>query len=1042
MRTERAAGARTGRVAWWLVGALLGAFAVARLVGLAAERLPPLEFGAAALLEPDAALVAEIESHPTPVHATLYLSPPDALPTALRGLEDDLVRLFERLVRATQGRIGFALVHPESSARAAEHAAARGAAARRVRTVLRDGWSEVLVHASLELLGADGRSVLIEGLRRDDLATLQPRLAAHLALLARPDEARIGLVAPATGWRELERALDEQGRVERLALDAALAPGARHDLLVVVAPRAETLDAAAVAALEARRARGTNLLFAVGGGADALVPADAGGLAVDLGPRGAGSSVFWQGFGLVATSDVLLDPRCEQVPDASGAPRDLPLRVRAIAPNQDFRRFSGQPGGTLVFPSPETLTLDEARLFVRGWRAHVLATTSEGAYAASATSGRVPLERLDRGGARALGKRPLFVELEPDDALAGRVFVLAAAAALGDDLLARSDLAQRRALELVVEAATRDERLVAARGAYAAPATFAAPARADELLWRSFAVAAAPLVLLVLFSARRAAKPAARRARFDVRHAAWLVAALVLALLLVPAAAERLRREPDVPAALAQLVTRAVERAESPITLEFVLSPSHALPADLRAAARRARARLERLDARFDGFDLVRVDPSNLAPEALANLPVAERTHVRDEGGRSVARRVRAGLVVRGVGREPLIVELEDARACEMLEFRLALALHGAATGRVPKVDLAASTPRLSAAEAHLEYQVQQLFAPSGADVFSAARELLRASGFDVVTLDPDEPRPSPDADALVWLQPRRPTAPVLRHLVAHLRRGAGALVAGQPFEVVARQLEDEDLRLVHWPRPTGADLDALWFEGLGARVEPVVLLDRVVFADEADVDERRGERRTGSRRGAAATAYQVRASDLAWHGGASIALDEALLAQHGLAARVLLCASPRAWSHAWEGGYLADDVLAGPCASAPAAPEAPLVVELAGTFPDLDERLAALPGAGGEPGRLVLAASSEFLANGRLSDPRFGAPEFLVETVARLALPSELASLARLHERPARLGDASEDLRLAWRVAATGAAPIAALLAFALRALVRRRRS
>jgi hypothetical protein len=252
----------------------------------------------------------------------------------------------------------------------------------------------------------------------------------------------------------------------------------------------------------------------------------------------------------------------------------------------------------------------------------------------------------------------------------------------------------------------------------------------------------------------------------------------------------------------------------------------------------------------------------------------------------------------------------------------------------------------------------------------------------------------------------------------------------------------------VHWPRPTVADLDELWLAELGAPIANAILFDRVVFDDESDTTDRGTDTRR-SRRGAGAPSFQVRAGDFAWHGGSYVALDAAALARNGLAARVLLAASPRAWSFAWDGGNLPADVLAGPTELAPARAEAPLVVEVTGAFPSIDENgLVAFPsndenGAvraspSEKEGRLVLAASSQFLANGNLHDARFGAPEFLVETVAGLALPSEIAALAAHGSRPPRLEDVDEDVRLAWRAFVTSAAPVAALVLWLLRCLWR----
>jgi len=1051
-RNERSAqGARRGRAALvallWCFAAVLALAACDRVLGLAREHAPTREFGEARRLAPDAELVARIGAHPTPVLATLFMSSQERVPAAARDVERDLVRLFERLAKAGDGRLSFSLVHPESSAAAAAHAAARGVLPRRVRTLVRDGWSEASVYSTIELVGAGGRSVLLEGLDRDDLVHVQRRIGEHLDRLHAPTPARIALAAPEQGWQRLARELADHGHVDRIDLmRASLAP---YDLVVFVAPDARALEDGVLERLESRRANGATLIVAAGTHADELLVSDGPGVApprVRLAAPDAELAPLWNAFALNVRDVRLLDPRSEDTLAIPGAA--VPYRVRCIAPNQDFRRFLAQPNTTLLFPSPTALVLDEARLVERGWRAHVLATTSQDAFGARELE--FTLDGAPTANGRALGKAPLLVELEPDDTLEGRAYVFACAAALGDDVLARDDLGQRRALDLLVGAATTDERLVAARGEYGPSATFGELPRGDEVVWRSFALGVVPLVLLFVWRVRRLLQPVARRRSAQVVPVFVAAGVLVGALVVLPSVASFARTHAAPAAALVELATRAAAASGS-LHVDFVLPRAHALPADMRAAARAARARLDALERNVADMVVTSIDPSTLSAAERSALGVAERTVVRREAGRDVARRVRAGLVVRGATQEPLVIEFEDARAFEQLEFRLALALHTALTGRRPSVDVASSTPRLSAAESHLEYQRLQLFAPTGSDVFSAARAWLSASGFDVAHVDPEVPSPPRGADVFLWLQPRRPTLPALALLVDHLRAGRGAFVAGQPFEVVARQ--EGEAQVVHWPRPTVADLDELWLRELGAHVASAIVFDRVVFDDVSDTTNTASTTNTAanstasarrSSRGASAPSFQVRAGDFAWHGGAYVALDEAALARHGVAARVLLAASPRAWSFAWDGGNLPADVLAGPTEAAPAQPSAPLVVELEGTFPGVDAT-GAVVARGQESvdraaprGRLVLAASSEFLANGHLFDTRFGAPEFLVETVARLALPSDLAALAAPGWRPRRLEDVEERTRLTWRALVTGAAPFAALVLLLARGALR----
>ncbi|MEZ5980282.1 MAG: Gldg family protein [Planctomycetota bacterium] len=492
------------------------------------------------------------------------------------------------------------------------------------------------------------------------------------------------------------------------------------------------------------------------------------------------------------------------------------------------------------------------------------------------------------------------------------------------------------------------------------------------------------------------------------------------------------------------------------MSVDLVLSPSHRLPADVRAAARDATERIEALASAVPGVAFTRVDPTELDDAQRAALPVRERTIVREEGGLRVARNVTAGLVVR-VGDRTTSVDLEDARAFEACEFRLAHALWRLTEDRSALVAVASSTPRLSSAEAHLEYQQLQLFAPTGSDVFSGARDQLVRSGFDVVHVDPERPRWPREMDALVWLQPRREIDSVLARTVEHLRDGGGACIAGQHFELVAKQLEGSDLELVHWPRPTNCDLDARWFADVGASVARSIVLDDLVFASEADVRAESEARGKVTERQDSAPPFQVRVGsstfapgppteglrDLPWYGGDPVVLDRERLEATGLSARVLLRASSRAWTFPWKGGFVPADVLEGPSEAAPAEPDAPLAVEVEGAFPAVDGAGHAVPGSavGAERGRLVLLGSSSLFTNGNLFDERFGSRELLTAIAAHLALPEDVAVLAEPTERTASLGFVEERERLAARAYALAAPLVVALLLGLVRLVANARR-
>jgi hypothetical protein len=213
---------------------------------------------------------------------------------------------------------------------------------------------------------------------------------------------------------------------------------------------------------------------------------------------------------------------------------------------------------------------------------------------------------------------------------------------------------------------------------------------------------------------------------------------------------------------------------------------------------------------------------------------------------------------------------------------------------------------------------------------------------------------------------------------------------------------------------------------------------------------------------------------DQGWIFGNRIEIDADRLAEHGLSHEVLMWSSPRTWEYQWERGFIPDaDISGPPDADGDGAPEylgrLPLAVQVEGQFPlpaepffefspppqafepigpdelvqkqpppsaehvERDARRAAVQPA---PGRLMLFACSEAFKDHRLRDGEFRADHLLLNAVAELALPPELADVAT--RRPVRRGfDYVEPgRRLFWRAIVLGAWPAVLLVLFAIRRL------
>jgi len=531
------------------------------------------------------------------------------------------------------------------------------------------------------------------------------------------------------------------------------------------------------------------------------------------------------------------------------------------------------------------------------------------------------------------------------------------------------------------------------------------------------------------------------------------------------------------------------------LVAELWFSPRDRLPPALRPGLSRLTDMLRELQRAGAALDVQVMLPEDLdaagraalAAEGIAPVDVTTRdgevTSVRSVWCSLRLRRAGGG----GVPARATVLPFPDAQSLQPLEFRLAFALWRLRTGREPLVGFASDAPRLSAAEAHELYQKRGLIPPQGSDVYALARAAVESWDFRVVHVNPREGALlSSRLDALVWLQPRRPIGEMLQQTVEYLHGGGQVLIAVQHFAMQSRQFPGLAFKLQYWPQPQSADIDTLYFPDLGVELVREPLFDELMAALPLTSMLYEGDSRDVTTMDAALPFFLRVPS--ANHDGESpvmrnlgdqvlpfasaLRLDETLLAQHGLRARTLMTTSPHSWSLAWGGGAIPDDLIAGPPRDEHGTQvwrgRLPLAVELTGQFPLPAERLAPVPevrDASGAPldpqppappyppadlppavpGRLLLLGDSELFKNQRMLDPTFRADHLLLNAVASLALPPELApGLAEVATRRAvargfELLDPARRLR--WRALVLGGFPVAALAFAACWTLLRKRR-
>lgn len=1069
------------RERWLFALLVLLALAVAALGARVARRL---ELGGAARLELgrvqptalSARTLARFAALEERVLVTYYVSPPARMPAGMRRMEQEVTDLLAALRARFPERFDFHVVDPESRPELAGFAARRRVAPFRVRSVTRDAWDERTVWSTLALAHGSRPEALLSGLGPEHLPHLQELLVGWLDQLAAPRAPRIALAAP-EDFEELADELDTRGELVRVELDAGALPPAA-DVLLWLRPR--RVSGAQLRALEHLLAGGTSVivagnLFDVAEEVRAEVPF------VAFAPAASALDELAAHFGLRAEPSLVLDTRAEEL-EFGAARIAAPHWVRCIAPQQDFHRFASQPNGTLLFRAASPLLPEPARLAELGWTAEVLATSSDETWLASAPPAEpIELARLTRRPEEAAPKQALAVALRPDHPWHGELLFLAAETPLADGFLRREHVAHPRLLDVLLDEATSNERLVLRAIDLALPEPLPAFTAGERFLTRAFVLGLPVLVLVLALHglALGSALRAAARALAGAGRRLILPVGATAALLALVAGARALDAELDLTAgnlnALAPAARACAERAgaRGPITATLYASAPALLPPGLRGRLAELEQRLDDLARAGAPLARARVVPEELDADeraALAARGIAPAVGAtRDDGVTRVARYVCALALASG-GTE-LVLDFSDARAFERLEFRLAFALERLGGLRAPRVAFASDVPRLSAAEAY-EYQKQSLFAPGGSDVYALARAALARNDLLVEHVNPRAPALPEAYDAMVWLQPRRSIEPMLGPTVRYLHGGGTLILAAQHFSLKPQQFRGGDFEPKLWPQPQNPDVEHLYFPELGIELVREVLFDALCLPIQAEAQLTGRQGSPDFERQASALPFQIRLAsagyadhplmrglgDQAFLFANRLRWDAARLAELGLTATPLAFSSPVTWSYAWTGGWIPPELLRGPAAvekssgPEPLGPQ-PLIVLFEGTFPRPTRPLTLNPPPAEEPppepeapwpppgrGRLLWIGDSAFLTNAALTEGELRGDHLLWNAVAGSVFTGELAELATRLQVPRGFGLVAPRARLAGRAFAVGAGPLLLVLGSVCVALLRRR--
>ena len=1061
-----------------------------------------VELGRVKLSEVDDATRERLQALPELVLATYFVSPRAEMPSELRRLERQVTDLLEAFRVAADGKFDYQILDPHSavdpnepptdgqaqSNEQARYAARQGIAPFRVRSVKRDTWSEKTIWSSLSIGYGAYPPAVINGLTEDGLPRLSATILAHLDQMEAPRQPVVALSAPA-GFDRLEKELATVARVTRFQFEPGASIPAESDLLFWIKPK--SVDREVLRELDRYLKSGRSVVFA-----GSLQDVRSGTTSTtgqfrpevfEARPSEFDATTLLGHFGLRALPGLVGDERSMAfvIGEGEDAKRlSIPYLIRCIAPNQRFGLvLQGQPNGTLLFEAPTPFHVSPEELSDRGWSSEVLAHTSDVTWVHPLPTGISDATEFGIAGGTALSRQALITLLKPHDPLRGSVVALASASPLRDDLIHADGFAHRALVDVLVTNLASDNRLVQSRTALALTEPLPELSSNERLFWRALTVGLLPallcLIAVVRGSFQSREKRASGRGSFSTRTALFALATLVagaVAIRFTDALPLRADWTEDGLNRLAPATEELARKAGQTGTLraELFLSRREKLAPDMRRSAGQLDDLFRDLERAGADIELVRTDPSELEPAEREKLERSGIESMRvtsiEEGVttvRTIFSAVRLTSTVDGEQRIETLA-LPDTHAFEGLEFRVAFALWRLQTGQRPRLAFASDTPRLSPAEAHMDYQLKGLFAPIGEDTYGTARETLREIGFDILHINPRAPEFTEKFDALVWLQPRRDASVMIDALARNLHQGGSAFLAAQHFNLQARQYRGTNFETVYWPQPQSPDLDVMWFPELGIELARVVLFDELMTPRQLETQVNRDAAQRDYEEQDSALPFSIRAStanfsddpvmrgvgDQAFLWGNHIEWDAARLEELGLEATTLITSSERTWAYDWSGGYLPQDVLAGfpseDRENLQRLPRRTLAARFRGNFPLPDKELvpaiegqprsdlglAAAPAAEGE---LLLVGDSEMFKNELIRDPEFRADHLLVNAVASLTLPADLAAVAHRRRVARGLDFLSGESKARWRLFVIAAGPLFVLLLGLLRSLWRR---
>jgi hypothetical protein len=709
--------------------------------------------------------------------------------------------------------------------------------------------------------------------------------------------------------------------------------------------------------------------------------------------------------------------------DGSVCQVDALFQIRVLPSQYQTRSLLGNAAGALLTRETSVLLPAARHLAAAGRQAEVVATTSERTWLTDWPAETFDDQIMDE--AEPAAKQPWMVLLRPDDPWKGDLLVMGTSALFRDEIVLQGRNANAVFLGTLLRTFTEAGRLARIRVPRFEPERFPAPSLATRVAWRGLVVFLLPVVALTLTQLGRSSS---RRspARWMLAGAGGWIVLIAVAFVFRDGGAWALPRL-DLTHGKTNTPSMATHERLAPyrdgLTAELLISDRIHMPASLGALESRLRNTLRGL-----GISFRTVRPEDLTAREQQQLRAAGITAFHIDSVRHDAEAVVPvwSALRLSYRNDVQVVPRLDQRMLHHVEFLLAAAVDRFRTGSGPHIGVLSDLPRLTAAEAHADYQQKGLTAPVGSDVYSRVKNMLKQYGYRISYINPKTPEFPEDMDLLLWLQPRYPDK-IIPKFSEYLAGGGKALVALQHFNVQQRQYRGAGFETVYWPQPQFHRFNQ-YLDHLGARQigekradeAGEVLFDRnqghlalvtqVSRSAYREYDTQQVARPFLIRAlGSGLSSQSVvtsRLGELLFIWGSRFSLDQQQLRAWGLTAEVLVRTGSRAWTYSWTGGWIPEEAFLGP-----GEPDAyldgpqPLAVLLEGTFPQFvtvqneDGRSVlapsdAAPRAEQPAGELLLIGCSEMFKNPNLHAPGQQHAQFLLNAVAYLAHGGKMAEL------------------------------------------------